>query len=191
MIRQDLSTSYQEVRTGRARRADGALRPPRRWMVGTPWRAGSAAGGAAAWSRHAGNAGTLESGRGESAWSSAAPRRPRDPCSPLSIAGASGFPLQSRAGSGLLLLQRRGAGPALLCTPWVSPAAPHPWPSATSVQVCWRPRRHRTPLDLVLPEQPKLLGRFPSQQLVSVVIATHGGSGHTGNSRSPNELAEC
>lgn len=46
---------------------------------------------------------------------SLSPLRPHDPCSPLSVARASGFPSQSRAGSGPLLLLSCEAVPALPC----------------------------------------------------------------------------
>lgn len=118
MIRQELSTSYQEVRTRRARREGRVLRPPRRWMIGTLWHAGSAAGGAPAWSRHAGitrDPGVWLWGTRVASRSSAAPRCPQDPISPLSVARASRFPSQSRAGSGPLLFLWCGAAPALPC----------------------------------------------------------------------------
>lgn len=118
MIRQELSTSYQEVRTGRARRAGRAPRPRCRWMIGTPWHAGSAAGGAPAWSRHAGitrDPGVWLWGTRVASSSSAAPRLPQDPSSPLSVARTSRFPSQSRAGSGPLLFLWCGASPALPC----------------------------------------------------------------------------
>lgn len=98
MIRQDLSTSYQEVRTGRERRAGRVPRPSGRWMIGTSWRAGCAAGGAAAWSRHAGmtrDPGVWPWGKRIASHSSATPDRPHGPGTPaaLCLSPEPGLPL--------------------------------------------------------------------------------------------------
>lgn len=121
MIRQDLSTSYQEVRTGRARRAGRGTAAPAQV---DEWHS-VACGLCSRWSRCVVPARGDDKGswrlavgktRGQPLLGgSLSPPRPHDPCSPLSVARASGFPSQSRAGSGPLLLLSCGAAPALAC----------------------------------------------------------------------------
>lgn len=86
MIRQDLSTSYQEVRARRARGAGRASRPPRRWIIGTPWRA---CGLCSRWSCCVVPAremtGPLTSGCGESAYPAAPSRLPAASTAPRAL----------------------------------------------------------------------------------------------------------
>lgn len=120
MIRQDLSTSYQEVRTGRARRAGRAPRPPRRWMIGTPWHVGSTAGGAAAWSRHEAmtrDPGVWLWGKRLASRSSAAPGRPHGPRTPAALCLSPESPASPR---------RAALAPGPFCSSRVRLARPGP-----------------------------------------------------------------
>lgn len=93
---------------------------------------------------------------------SLSPSRTQDPCSPLSVARASGFPSQSRAGSGPLLLLSCEAAPALPCL-GVFPRRrilSHHCPGL--IQAVQPPHTVR----------PCLTGAAHAQQLVSMAVST-------------------
>lgn len=170
MIRQDLSTSYQEVRTGRARRAGRAPRPPRRWMIGTPWHVGSTAGGAAAWSRHEAmtrDPGVWLWGKRLASGSSAAPCRPHGPRTPAALCLSPEPPASPRRA-------------ALALGPFCSSRVrlPRPCPASVSSRgAASLAVSHHCPglIQAVQPPhtvRPCLTGAAHAQQLVSMAVST-------------------
>lgn len=165
MIRQDLSTSYQEVRARRARGGGQGIATPAQV---DNWH--SVAGVRALQqveplrgprTRDDRTSGLWLWGKRVSGRSFAAPRRLHGPTSPAALC-LSPEPRASpcRAALAPRPLCSSGLGLPRPC-PGCLPAAPHLRWSATTLQVCSRLCNRPTPLDLVQQEQPNLLSRFP------------------------------